>query len=189
MLNLYSTSFKEEHVSCWPSCDILNTSSFYFLDGTWKVCHLLSLLCLFSLQQEQLNRVKHANGEERDETPTPIRMLRDEREAYDRKDEESRALAEQLDAFKQAHDKKEEDLKNLAEQMEEMNQMMEEQQKLLEDQHSKLKEQEHLINDREERMKELEKLVEESKEEAPKKDEYDKALKGNRLVYVYSYFN
>ena len=108
-------------------------------------------------------------------------MLRDEREAYDRKDEESRALAEQLDAFKEAHDKKEEDLRNLAEQMEEMNQMMEEQQKLLEDQHSKLKEQENLINEREDRMKELEKLLEESKEETASKEEYDKAVKGTYL--------
>ena len=138
----------------------------------------------FFLQQEQLNRTKHANGAERDETPTPVRMLRDEREAYDRKDEESRALAEQLDAFKEAHDKKEEDLKNLAEQMEEMNQMMEEQQKLLEDQHSKLKEQENLINEREDRMKELEKLLEESKEDTANKEEYDRALKGNHLFDI-----
>ena len=109
-------------------------------------------------------------------------MLRDEREAYERKDQESRALAEQLDAFKEANDRKGEELRNLAEQMEEMNQMMEEQQKLLEDQHSKLKEQENVINDREIRTKELEKMLEDNKEELANKEEYDKALKGKRFV-------
>lgn len=142
-------------------------------------------LPFFFLDQEQLNRVKHSGGEERDETPTPIRMLRDEREAYDRKDQESRALAEQLDAFKEAHDKKEVELRNLAAQMEEMNQMMEEQQKLLEDQHSKLEEQQNLINDREVRMEELEKMLEGNKEDLSTKEEYEKVLKGNRLVCMY----